>query len=194
MTEVSTQDGSPSPESDGRTPTAPPPLMRIVEALLFLGGVPLAADRACAAIRGLTPDDFHQAIDQLSQEYLAQERSCFIEQRGSGYILSLRPRYQGVREKLFGGARQARLSPAVLDVLALVAYRQPATRAEIDSLRGSNSGNLLRQLVKRGLISIVQRGDSEQREVAYGTTQRFLELFQLRSLDDLPRTQDLQKL
>jgi len=76
----------------------------------------------------------------------------------------------------------------------LVAYRQPATKQEIDSLRGAESGALLRQLVRRNLIAIVHRAESDRREVAYGTTGRFLELFGLNSLDDLPRTQDLQVL
>ena len=78
--------------------------------------------------------------------------------------------------------------------MSLVAYRQPVTKQEIDSLRGAESGSLLRQLVRRGLIAVVQRADAQQRQVSYGTTQRFLDLFQLRSLDDLPQTQDLQRL
>jgi segregation and condensation protein B len=97
-------------------------------------------------------------------------------------------------EKLYGGQREARLSTAAIDVLALVAYRQPATKAEIDSLRGADSAGLLRQLVRRGLIQVVYRADAAQREVSYGTTPRFLEWFGLQSLDDLPRTQDLQQL
>jgi segregation and condensation protein B len=108
--------------------------------------------------------------------------------------LALRPRYQPVMEKLYGTMREARLSQAAVDVLALVAYRQPATKQEIDSLRGADCGGLLRQLVRRGLIAIVQRGEASQRQVSYGTTPRFLEMFQLKSLDDLPQTQDLQRL
>ena len=106
----------------------------------------------------------------------------------------LRPRFRPMVQKLYGGTQEARLSTAAVDVLALVAYRQPATKQEIDGLRGSDSGALLRQLVRRGLVAVVHRGDSAQREVTYGTTPRFLELFRLRSLDDLPQTQDLQKL
>ncbi len=97
-------------------------------------------------------------------------------------------------EKLHGGVREARLSTAAVDVLALVAYRQPATKAEIDSLRGGESGALLRQLVRRGLIQVVYRGEASRKEVSYGTTARFLELFNLQSLEDLPRTRDLQQL
>src|SRR5260370_10603343 len=108
--------------------------------------------------------------------------------------MGLRPRVKDVAERLYGQTRKARLSPAAIDVLSLVAYRQPVAKQEVDSIRGMESGSLLRQLVRRGLIAVAQRGDSLKREVAYGTTQRFLQLFKLRSLDDLPQTHDLQQL
>src|SRR5258708_21496304 len=174
--------------------SAPPPLMRIVEALLFVGGELLSAERACNAIRGLTVDEFDSAIAQLNHAYRQENRPCIIEARGQGFVLTLKPRFQSIQEMLFGAVRQARLTAVALDVMALVAYRQPATKEEIDSLRGVGSGYGLRQLVKRGLVSVVQRGDAMQREVAYGTTQRFLELFNLKNLEELPRTQDLQQL
>jgi segregation and condensation protein B len=175
-------------------PTAPPPLLRIVEALLFIGGPPLTAVRAGETIRGLTPAQLHEAINTLNRDYRRQNRPYVIRPQDQGYVLALRPRFQPVVEKLYGGPREARLSPAAIDVLALVAYRQPATKHEIDSLRGAESGALLRQLVRRGLVAIVHRAEANQREVSYGTTARFLELFGLSSLDDLPQTQDLQQL
>jgi segregation and condensation protein B len=175
-------------------PAAPPSPVRIVEALLFVGGAPLTPVRACEIVRGLTPEQFVEAVATLNQDYRRQGRPYAIQTQGQGYVLTLRPRYRGVVNKLYGTTREARLSPAAIDVLSLVAYRQPATRQEIDSLRGVESGSLLRQLVRRGLIAVVQRGDAAQRDVAYGTTVRFLELFGLGSLDDLPRTQDLQQL
>jgi segregation and condensation protein B len=173
---------------------SPPPLLRIVEALLFVGGAPLTPERAGEAVRGLTPDQFREAVDTLNRGYRRQGRPYRIHAQGKGYVLDLCTRFRRVREKLYGTTREARLSPAAIDVLSLVAYRQPATKQEIDSLRGAESGSLLRQLVRRGLIAVVHRGDSAQREVSYGTTARFLELFRLRSLDDLPQTQDLQRL
>lgn len=172
----------------------PPPLVRIVEALLFVGGPPLTAVRAGGAVRGLTPAQFTQAIDSLNKDYRRQNRPYTIRAQDQGYVLTLRPRFRPVVEKLYGGNREARLSAAAVDVLALVAYRQPATKQEIDSLRGADSGALLRQLVRRGLVQIAGRGDAERREVSYGTTPRFLHLFGLSSLDDLPQTQDLQVL
>jgi segregation and condensation protein B len=174
--------------------TAPPSPLRIVEALLFVGGAPLTAKRVSEIIRGYSAEQFTQAVDSLNRAYRLQNRPYTITARNEGYSLALRPKYRGIMEKLYGGPREARLSTAAIDVLALVAYRQPATKAEVDSLRGSDSGGLLRQLVRRGLIQVVYRADAAQREVSYGTTPRFLEWFGLQSLDDLPRTQDLQQL
>jgi segregation and condensation protein B len=173
---------------------SPPALKRIVEALLFVGGAPLTAAGATEAIRGLTAEQFTEAIADLNQDYRRQGRPYFIHLRDQGYALELRPNFKPVWDKLYGTMREARLSTAAIDVLALVAYRQPATKQEIEAIRGAESGHLLRQLVRRRLITVVQRGDSNQREVTYGTTERFLELFGLKSLDDLPQTQDLQKL
>jgi segregation and condensation protein B len=172
----------------------PPPLQRILEALLFVGGSPLTEERAAAAIRGLTPQQFTQAIEDLNRDYRRQGRPYAIHAREHGYVLTLRPRFKAVVEQLYGRTREARLTPQAIEVLSLVAYRQPTTKQEIDSIRGLESGGLLRQLVRRGLITVVQRGQPAQRDVAYGTTPRFLELFKLSGLDDLPQTQDLQKL
>jgi len=179
---------------EAASPSVPPPPLRIIEALLFAGGSPLTAERAAEAIRGLTPAQFTEAIDTLKRDYRRQGRPYTILLQENGYVLTLRHRDRQVLEKLYGGIREARLSLAAVDVLSLVAYRQPVTKQEVDSLRGAESGTLLRQLVRRGLVAVVHRGESAQREVSYGTTKRFLELFGLRNLDDLPQTQDLQRL
>jgi segregation and condensation protein B len=179
----------------GLTPDelSPPPPERIVEALLFVGGAPLSAARACEVVRGLTPEEFTRIVASLNRAYRDQGRPYRIQSRDQGYELALRPEFSLVRERLLGATREARLSGAALDTLALVAYRQPVTRQEVDSLRGADSLNTLRQLVRLGLIA-VQRGEAAQKDVCYGTTARFLRLFGLRSLDDLPRTQDAQRL
>ena len=88
-------------------------------------------------------------------------------------------------DRLYGSLREARLSPAALDVLSLVAYRQPVTRQEVENLRGVECASVLRHLVRFGLISL-QRGQDKPGEVCYSTTSRFLQMFQLRSLEDLP--------
>jgi segregation and condensation protein B len=183
-----------SPDASAASEAAPPSPLRIIEALLFVGGEPLSAKRAGEIIRGLAAEQFTQAVDALNRAYRAQKRPYTIVTGARGCTLALRPTYRNMVEKLHGGPREARLSTAAVDVLALVAYRQPTTKAEIDGMRGADSGGLLRQLVRRGLVEIVRRGDADPREVAYATTPRFLEWFGLQSLDDLPRTQDLQLL
>jgi segregation and condensation protein B len=167
-------------------------LVHIIEALLFVGGPPLTAVRAAEVLRSLTEEQFRQALDTLNQTYRHQGRPYAIVAQAHGFVMTLKPRFRLVLENLYGTTREARLSTVAVDVLALVAYRQPVNKQEIDSLRGAESGALLRQLVRRGVISVVQQPEGQRREVAYCTTPRFLELFGLGSLDDLPRTQDLQ--
>lgn len=181
----------PSPEPPPAEPKAPPPPLRILEALFFVGGVPLTVERAMKIIRGLSADQFAQVIDDLNRAYRLQNRPYTILPQGAGHILTLRPKYLPLHEKIFGGVREARLSTSAIDVLALVAYRQPTTKPEIDSLRGAESAAVLKQLVRRGLIQVIDRGDTHHKDVMYGTTPRFLEMFGLQSLDDLPKTQDL---
>jgi len=144
-------------------------------------------------VRGLTATQLAEIVDELNRDYRSQGRPYRIQLRDQGYELTLQPRFRAVVERLYGSTREARLSPQALDVLSLVAYRQPATKQEIESLRGAESGGQLRQLVRLGLIAL-QRGEASQKEVSYGTTSKFLKLFDLHSLDDLPRTQDLQQI
>jgi segregation and condensation protein B len=172
----------------------PPPLERLVEAMLFLGGPPLTAARAAEAIRGLEAERLAAAVDSLNRAYRSQGRPYHVQLRDQGYELLLRPPYMHVIDRLVGAPREARLTPQALDVLALVGYRQPVTRAEVEALRGSDSSGPLRQLVRLGLIAVQRGAVDGGHEVVYGTTPRFLSLFRLRSLDDLPRTRDLQRM
>jgi segregation and condensation protein B len=181
----------PSPVEE---PATPPPALRIIEALLFVGGSPLTAKRAREILRGLSAEQLDDAITQLNADYRRQARPYAIHPQGAGWVLTLRPRYRHVIDKLYGGVREARLSTAAIDVLALVAYRQPLTKADVDTMRGADSGALLRQLVRRGLVQIMPLPGATAREVAYTTTAKFLEMFSLQSLDDLPKTHDLQQL
>lgn len=177
-----------APHSDDPPPTPE----QLVEAMLFVGGPALTADAACAAVRGLTPDAVRAAVDSLNRRYRAQRRPYAVEARDGGFVLALLPAYRAVRERVFGGPREARLTPPMLDVLAVVAYRQPVGKAEVDAVRGTDSGAVLRQLVRLGLVAVRQRGDADGREVRYGTTPRFLQVMNLGAIDDLPRLGDTQ--
>jgi segregation and condensation protein B len=184
---------APTPHSALRTPHSaevPPSPEQIVEAMLFVGGHPLTADAVCAAVRGLTPEGFGATIDALTRRYREQRRPYAVLPRNGGFVLAVLPKYRGLRERLFGGPREARLSQPALDVLSVVAYRQPVGKAEVDAIRGTDSGGILRQLVRLGLIAVQHRGEATTPEVRYGTTPRFLTVFGLATLDDLPRLGD----
>jgi len=177
------------PESD----TPPPPPERILEAMLFLGGPPLLPKTVASAIRGFDSENIRDAVDRLNKTYRSQNRPYSIVTKEGGFVLAVKPQYRAVKERLLGGPREARLSQPALDVLSLVAYRQPISKGDIDSLRGTDSAGMLRQLVRLGIIAVSRRADAEGRTVCYGTTPRFLELFHLASLDDLPRLGDPQR-
>ena len=181
---------APRSPSESDSIALPPSPEQIVEAMLFVGGHPLSPVVACAAVRGLTPERFQAAIDALNRRYREQWRPYTIEARDDGFVLVVRPAYRNLRERLFGGPRETRLSQPALDVLSVVAYRQPVGKAEIDAIRGTDSGATLRQLVRLGLVAVQHRADATGREVRYGTAPRFLHVFGLASLDELPRLGD----
>jgi segregation and condensation protein B len=126
----------------------------------------------------------------LNEEYAANRCPYRITSEGAGYRLVLAPEHQRLRDKFQGRQRQARLSQAAVEVLALVAYHEPLSRDEVNRLRNTPSGAVLTQLVRRQLLRL-ERSEAEPRAVRYRTTQRFLDLFHLESLADLPQSQDL---
>jgi segregation and condensation protein B len=105
----------------------------------------------------------------------------------------LRPQFGRIAQRMHGRSRQVRLSVAAIEVLAIVAYKQPATVRAIDAIRGVDSGPILRQLRRRNLIETAEPDPQDHRSERFKTTKRFLQLFQLDSLDGLPRVQDLEK-
>ena len=139
---------------------------------------------------GLTPDRFLVAVDALTRQYRRQRRPYAIH----GSRGRLRPDRFAVVPRTprsdLRRTREARLSQPALDVLAVVAYRQPVEKGEVDAIRGMDSGALLRQLVRLGLVAVQHRAEAESRAVRFGTTPRFLQLFNLGSLDELPRLGD----
>lgn len=177
---------SAGPSGDGVTP---PPLERIVESLLFTADGALTFDKASSAIRDLAPDQFAATVSGLARTYRRQNRPYAVTPSEGGFALTLKPGYHGLRDRLKGGPREARLSTAALDVLALVAYKQPLSRSQLESLRGHESQNLIRQLIRLGLITLVPQ-DGARSQPTYATTGRFLDLFGLRQLDDLPQVMD----
>src|SRR5262249_15318132 len=135
----------------------------------------------------LSSEQLRDCVETLNRVYRAQNRPYAIVHGAGGYVLWVKARYAAIRDKLYGGPREAWLNQHALDVLSLVAYRQPVAKAEIDAVRGVDSGPTLRQLVRLGLVAVASRGEGESKDMSYGTTARFLDVFRLRDLNDLPQ-------
>ena len=134
----------------------------------------------------------NQAIERLNGEYQATGRAFRIEQVAGGWQVMTLPEHADVLAALHKTKAQSRLSPAAMETLAIVAYKQPVLRADLESIRGVACGETLRSLMERHLIKIVGRAEEIGRPMLYGTTKQFLEVFGLASLKDLPDAQELR--
>jgi segregation and condensation protein B len=167
----------------------------ILEAMLFVGSPtnePLTSKQVAGLMRGVRPAEIDTLVRELNAGYEIRNCPYQIVAQGAGYRLTLRDAYVRVRDKFHGKTRRARLSRAAIEVLAAVAYNAPVTVDEINRLRGVASGAILTQLVRRQLVRL-ERSATRSRRVQYYTTPRFLKLFGLESLDDLPRSHDLEQ-
>jgi len=164
----------------------------ILEALLFVGSPtnePLSSRYVASLMRGVRAAEIDRLVQSLNAEYELRNCPYRIHEEAGGYRLTLREEYDRLREKFFGRTRQARLSPAAIEVLAAVAYNEPVTAEEVAKLRGAVSGHILAQLVRRQLVRL-ERTETKPRKSVYWTTDRFLSLFGLETLADLPRGED----
>jgi segregation and condensation protein B len=167
----------------------------VVEAMLFVGrpdNGPLSARELAAAMRGVSPGEIEAAVGALNSTYDADGAPYWIEHSNGGYRLVLRDEFQRMRDKFYGRVKEARLSPAVLEVLSVLAYNQPATADHLSELRGAPSSAALSTLVRRRLVKLERAGEGGK-SPQYSTTERFLKLFGLESLEALPRAEELEK-
>lgn len=181
-------------DEDGDTGCDITPLT-ILESMLFVGGAggePLTSRRVSSLMRGVRPAEIDDLVRDLNDRYDADGRPYRIENAGEGYRLTLREEFSAVVDKLQGRNRQARLTPAAIEVLSLVAYNGPQTADDLTRLRGRPSGAVLSQLVRRQLLS-VERDETDRRLTRYVTTPRFLAVLGIEKLDDLPRSQDVER-
>ncbi|HEX3727343.1 MAG TPA: SMC-Scp complex subunit ScpB [Pirellulales bacterium] len=174
------------------TPISP---RSILEAMLFVGSPvnePLTSKQVASLMRGVRPAEIDQLVGDLNRDYDAWNCPYTIAAEGAGYRLMLRDKYARIRDQFYGKTRSAKLSQAAIEVLAVVAYQPGIAADDISRLRAKPSGHILAQLVRRQLLRL-ERGDSKPRLTRYFTTSRFLELFALASLADLPQSQDLEQ-
>jgi segregation and condensation protein B len=181
-------------------------LSQVIEALLFAAQKPLTTRELVSAVKGagaedeLLPNEFARtteaqvaaALEQLKIEYVQQGRAFQLAEKAEGWQLVSDPAYAMWVRQLFPAAKPARLTPPSLETLAIIAYRQPITRADVEAVRGVAVDGVLQSLMERGLVKIGGRAEVPGRPLLYETTQFFLEHFGLRDLDELPNAEELR--
>lgn len=164
---------------------------QIVEAVLFASEAPLKAGEIARADESLDEDRVEAAIQELRAEYDESDRAFHMVELAEGYQLLTRSEFSTYLERFDTVPKSSRLSGPALETLAIVAYRQPISRVEVEYIRGVSSSGVLRTLQDRGLIDVVGRGEGLGRPYLYGTTDEFLNHFGFGSLEELPRTEEL---
>lgn len=168
--------------------------MARIEAVLFLAREALTSRKIAQLCNLSDGTEARTVIRRLAKLYDAAGSAFRVEELAGGYQLFTRPMFGPWLRKLWQNQSLVRLSSPALETLAIVAYRQPVLRAEIEAVRGVQCGELLRQLMERELVRICGRADDLGRPLLYGTTKRFLQVFGLRHLDELPRAEQLRRL
>jgi segregation and condensation protein B len=163
-----------------------------VEAILFSTDNPLSAAKIALLAELPGRGQVKKAVAQLNERYEQMGCAFCIEPIAGGYQMLTRPEYHDVVGRLFKNKSDSKLSQAAMETLAIVAYRQPILRADIEAVRGVASGEMLRNLMDKNLIKIVGRAEVLGRPMLYGTTRRFLEVFGLNGIEDLPNVESLR--
>jgi segregation and condensation protein B len=166
---------------------------RIVEALILASAEPISAAKLAEIIPYCNAGQVKDLVNELNTEYGEQDRAFEIWEVAGGYQIRTRAEFSGYLQKL-QKERALRLSQAALETLSVVAYRQPVTRAEIEEVRGVDAGAVLKSLLERQLVRIAGQREVPGRPMLYGTTRRFLEVFGLERLKDLPTLRELDEL
>ena len=168
-------------------------LKSIVESLLFVADEPLTLQRFAEVLEGVGQNEIRSVLDEFLRELENQRRGVRLVEVAGGYQLRTAKVNAGWVKKLLGG-RPARMSRPMLETLAIIAYRQPVTRAEIEAIRGVDVDGVLNTLLERGLIRAVARKEAPGRPFLFGTTAEFLELFNLQDLTHLPTLKEMEEI
>lgn len=161
-------------------------IKRVIEAILFVSEKPLPLEEIKNVVEEKDNNLVRGIIQELKNEYIQQNRSFDITEVAGGYQMITKPEFSVWLKKLYKARFTEKLSGPALETLAIIAYKQPLTRAEMEAIRGVNVDGVLKTLLDRGLIRVAGRKDVIGRPIIYGTTKRFLEYFGLNSLEELP--------
>lgn len=198
-TETATETEEPS-DDEGSSVAGDHSLEEAIEAIIFAADEPVEPERIAEIVREVTGrsdlenEDVEAAVGRLNDEYEASDRALEIHEWAGGYRMATRSALSPFVKTLFIGEQETSLSRSLMETLAVIAYRQPVTRPEVDFIRGVNSDYAIRKLLEMGLADVEGRADSLGRPLLYGTTALFLEQFGLDSLDDLPTLREVEEL
>jgi segregation and condensation protein B len=167
------------------------PLAQLLEAALFSACRPLTVEELATLDPDATAADARVALEQLREHYDFNQHGVELVELAGGYQILSRPIHAASIERAQFSVRAPKLTAATLETLAVIAYRQPVGRLEIEEIRGVSAGGVLRSLQERGLIEVVGRSEALGRPLLYGTTPLFLELLGMRDLADLPKAEEL---
>ncbi|UCG50612.1 MAG: SMC-Scp complex subunit ScpB [Candidatus Latescibacterota bacterium] len=166
----------------------------IIVALLFASDEPLSVKKISAVLGDTELSEIRESVERVGRKFGGEGSAIRLEQVAGGFQLSTSSAYSDYVARLYRGRRKQRLSKAAMETLAIIAYRQPVTRADIENLRGVGCGGVIMTLMERSLIRIVGKAKVLGSPFLYGTTQEFLEYLGLNSLKDLPSMEDLEAL
>jgi segregation and condensation protein B len=166
----------------------------VIEAILFASDEPLSAERLVniAQFNGGVKQ-VKKCIETLNEQYSQTSRAFRIEEIAGGFQMMTLPEYNNWLKNLLRQREDNKLSPAALETLAIIAYKQPIIRADVEAIRGVACGEMLRSLMYKGLVKIVGKAEVLGRPLLYGTTRKFLEIFGLNDLKDLPKAEELKE-
>jgi len=167
-------------------------IKNIIESLLFVADEPLTIDRLKNIITDAEPQELRGALEELAADYEARQGGFYLNHVAGGYQIRTRPDYKEWVKRMLRPKPQ-RLSKAALETLAIIAYKQPVIRADVEHIRGVDCGGVLRVLLERQFIRVLGRKEIPGRPLIYATTKRFLEVFDLKNLKDLPTPKEIEE-
>ncbi|MBM4270749.1 MAG: SMC-Scp complex subunit ScpB [Deltaproteobacteria bacterium] len=165
----------------------------VIEALIFASEVPLAVDRIREILPDVETSEVHRILHELADEYRERKGGFYLHEVAGGFQFRTRTELSPWIT-LLRKTRPVALSRAAMETLAVIAYRQPVVKSEIDSIRGVDTGGALKGLLDKKLVRMMGRKDVPGRPIVYGTTKRFLEVFNLKELTELPTLRELKDL
>jgi len=169
-------------------------LKAVLESMLFVSEVPLSAKKAASVLKDVPPVDIAAAFEALKQDIDSLGRSFQVKEVAEGYLLTTRPEFHRWAREVNKVVTITRLSRQAMEALAIIAYKQPVTRAEVEAIRGVEVGSVMQTLLEKKMIRILGRAETVGRPLLYGTTHDFLLHFGLKDLTDLPRVSEIQEL